>query len=163
MPARHRGTRGREQGHGRNGTDAGGERRTGGVRRDAAEPRARGRRRVRAPRLPGAGRGQPDLRSSPAEKKAAAKAIAEHIEPDTRKAGDWADTETNSAVTEFRDGWHTSGALKKAHEAWADQVRSLMHRLSSEKAALQGTNTLLQNTDLQTGANARSVSVLNEY
>ncbi|WP_330459543.1 hypothetical protein OIB37_23335 [Streptomyces sp. NBC_00820] len=115
------------------------------------------------PAYPGPAGGQPDLRSSPAEKKAAAKAIAEHIEPDTRKAGDWADTETNSAVTEFRDGWHTSGALKKAHEAWADQVRSLMHRLSSEKAALQGTNTLLQNTDLQTGANARSVSVLNEY
>jgi hypothetical protein len=51
--------------------------------------------------------GKKDLASSPAEKNAAAKAIEDHIEPDTRKAGDWADTETNAAVKEFRDGWQT--------------------------------------------------------
>src|SRR5258708_1308560 len=37
--------------------------------------------------------GQKNLASSPTEKKAAAKTIEDHIEPDTRKAGDWADVE----------------------------------------------------------------------
>ncbi|MFI0239812.1 hypothetical protein [Streptomyces sp. NPDC016845] len=40
------------------------------------------------------GGSQKDLASSPAEKKSAARAIEQHIEPDTRKAGDWADTDT---------------------------------------------------------------------
>ncbi|MGW4440642.1 hypothetical protein ACWELO_33785 [Streptomyces sp. NPDC004596] len=107
--------------------------------------------------------GQKDLASSPAEKKAAAKAIEDHIEPGTRKAGDWADTETESAVSGFRDGWHTSGALKKAHGTWGEQVQNLMNMLASDKASLRGANTVLQNTDFQTGANAGSVSVLSGY
>jgi hypothetical protein len=107
--------------------------------------------------------GQKDLASSPAEKKAAAKAIEDHIEPDTRKAGNWADAETNEAVKEFRDGWLTSGALKKAHETWGEQVQNLMNRLASEKAALRSANTVLQGTDIQAGANARSVSVIDRY
>ncbi|WP_367321344.1 hypothetical protein [Streptomyces sp. HUAS ZL42] len=107
--------------------------------------------------------GQKDLASSPAEKKAAARAIEDHIEPDTRKAGDWADTETNAAVKELRDGWHTSGALKKAHETWGEQVQNLMNRLASEKAALRGANTVLQNSDIQTGQSANSVSVIDGY
>ncbi|WP_307662027.1 hypothetical protein [Streptomyces sp. V1I1] len=111
----------------------------------------------------GSAGGQKDLASSPAEKKAAAKAIEDHIEPDTRKAGDWADTETNEAVKKFRDGWLTSGALKKAHETWGEQVQNLMNRLASEKAALRSAGTVLQGTDIKAGASARSVSVIDGY
>ncbi|WP_411148600.1 hypothetical protein [Streptomyces sp. A30] len=106
---------------------------------------------------------QKDLASSPAEKRAAAKAIEDHIEPDTRKAGDWANTETNDAVKEFRDGWLTSGALKKAHETWGEQVQNLMNRLASEKAALRSANNVLQGTDIQAAANARSLSPLDSF
>ena len=107
--------------------------------------------------------GQPDVASSPADKKKAAKAIEEDIEPGTRKAGDFADTETSDAVKAFRDGWLTSGALKKAHETWGEQVKNLMNRLASEKAALRGANSVLQGADLQAGANAQAVSVIDSY
>ncbi|MGX1271768.1 hypothetical protein RKD18_004962 [Streptomyces phaeoluteigriseus] len=114
--------------------------------------------------LPG---GQKDLASSPAQKRAAAKAIEDHIEPDTKKAGDWAETETNAAVKAFApkdgDGWVTSGALKKAHETWDGQVRNLMSRLASEKAALRSTNTVLQNTDLGVGTDVRRISPIEGY
>ncbi|MCK8433733.1 hypothetical protein G3I77_11990 [Streptomyces sp. D2-8] len=113
------------------------------------------------------GGSQPGLASSPAEKKAAAKAIEDHIEPDTKKAGEWADTETNSAVKAFEpkggDGWVTSGALKKAHTTWGEQVRNLMNRLASEKSALRSTNNLLQNTDLGVGSGLRQISPLDGY
>ncbi|MGY0017866.1 hypothetical protein [Streptomyces sp. cg35] len=110
-----------------------------------------------------AGVGQPDLASSPAQKKAAARAIEEHIEPGTRKAGDWADTETGTAVKEFRDGWLTSGALQKAHKTWGEQVYSLLNRLSSEKAALRSANSTLQGTDGAVGARTRSLSAFDEF
>ncbi|MEV5729546.1 MULTISPECIES: hypothetical protein [Streptomyces] len=110
--------------------------------------------------MPGGG---PDVASSPADKKKAAKAIEEDIEPGTRKAGDFADTETGDAVKAFRDGWLTSGALKKAHETWGEQVKNLMNRLASEKAALRSATTVLQGADLQAGANAQSVSVIDGY
>jgi hypothetical protein len=108
------------------------------------------------------GGGRPDLASSPAEKRAAAKALEDSIEPGTRAAGDWADTETEKAVGALQ-GWLTSGALKKAHTTWGEQVTNLMNRLSSEKAALRGTGTLLQGTDLTTGANLRAPSALDGY
>ncbi|MBQ0985448.1 hypothetical protein KBZ10_13175 [Streptomyces sp. F63] len=111
----------------------------------------------------GSAAGGRDLTSSPAAKKAAAKAIENHIEPGTRKAGDWADVDTGKAVKGFRDGWLTSEALKKAHETWGDQVRNLMNRLASEKAALRNANTVLTSTDIETGASTRSVSVLRGY
>ncbi|MFD5267205.1 hypothetical protein [Streptomyces sp. NPDC058335] len=107
------------------------------------------------------------MASSPAEKQAAAKAIEDHIEPDTKKAGDWADTETNAAVRAFApkdgDGWVTSGALKKAHETWDGQVRNLMSRLASEKSALRSTDTVLQNTDLGVGTGVRRISPIEGY
>ncbi|MEV5338521.1 hypothetical protein AB0K93_08535 [Streptomyces sp. NPDC052676] len=85
------------------------------------------------------GGGRRDLASSPAEKKAAARAIEDHIEPDTAKAGRHADADTASAVKAFGakdgDGWDTSTALKKAHETWGDQVKNLMDRLGAEKDA----------------------------
>lgn len=107
--------------------------------------------------------GQRDLASSPGEKKAAARAIEDHIEPETRKAGDWADAETAEAVKEFRDGWLASGALKKAHETWGEQVQNLMNRLASEKQALRSANTVLQGTDIQAGGSLRSTSVIDGY
>jgi hypothetical protein len=115
------------------------------------------------PVSPGLTGGQQKLVSTPAQKQAAANAIEQHIEPDTRKAGDYADAETNAAVKAFRDGWHTSGALKKAHGGWGDQVKNLMNRLASDKAALRNANATLQGTDYQVGANSQSVSVLNGY
>lgn len=111
--------------------------------------------------------GQKDLASSPAEKKAAAQAIEDHIEPDTKKAGDWADVETGAAVTEFGaqggHGWLTSGAVKKAHKTWGDQVQNLMNRLASEKAALRNTNTQLHGSDLGVQSGMRAVSPLDGY
>jgi hypothetical protein len=108
------------------------------------------------------GGGQPDLASSPARKKAAAKALEDSIEPGTRSAGDWADTDTGKAVSAL-DGWLTSTALKKAHTTWGDQVTNLMNRLASDKAALRGAGTLLQSTDLTTGANLRAPSALDGF
>lgn len=78
-----------------------------------------------------------DLASSPGEKRAAARAIEEHIEPGTRAAGRWADDENAAAVREFAakdgDGWVTSAALKKAHGAWADQVKNLIAECSRSR------------------------------
>ncbi|MDX3116934.1 hypothetical protein [Streptomyces scabiei] len=110
---------------------------------------------------------QPDLASSSAEKRAAARAIEDHIEPDTRKAGDWADTDTNVVVKAFAakdgEGWVTAGAVKQAHETWGEQVQTLMNRLSADKAALRGANTTLHGTDIATGTGMNSVSAADRY
>ncbi|MET8244665.1 hypothetical protein ABZV31_09745 [Streptomyces sp. NPDC005202] len=115
----------------------------------------------------GGSSGSKDLVSSPVEKRAAAKAIEEHIEPGTRRAGDWADEETGAAVRAFGakdgDGWLTSAALKKAHCTWADQVKNLMDRLASEKGALRAGNAVLTSTDLATGSALRQASALDRY
>ncbi|MBJ6643489.1 hypothetical protein H4N48_08525 [Streptomyces sp. BSE7-9] len=113
------------------------------------------------------GAGRKDLASSPAQKKAAAKAIQDNLEPDTRKAGDLADDETGAAVKAFAakdgDGWVTSTGLKKAHRTWGEQVQALMNRLGSEKEALRSTNILLQNTDFGVGLGIRKSSSLDGY
>ncbi|MFD5493652.1 hypothetical protein ACFYY3_21610 [Streptomyces sp. NPDC001812] len=113
------------------------------------------------------GSGRKDLASSPAQKKAAAKDIEENLEPDTRKAGDRADEETNAAVKAFAakdgHGWVTSTALKKAHKTWGEQVQNLMSRLSSEKEALRSTNILFQKTDFSVGQGVRQSSNLDAY
>ncbi|MET7569700.1 hypothetical protein ABZT04_14535 [Streptomyces sp. NPDC005492] len=107
------------------------------------------------------------LASSPGEKRAAAKAIEDHIEPGTRTAGRWADEEHGAAVREFGardgDGWLTSAALKKAHAAWADQVGNLMNRLGAEKDALRCGNAVLTSTDLAVGSTLRERSALDTY
>ncbi|MGC9381976.1 hypothetical protein [Streptomyces sp. MH13] len=118
--------------------------------------------------MPGpVGGGRKDLASTPAQKKAAAKAIEDHLEPDTRKAGDRADDDTGAAVKAFApkdgDGWVTSGALKKAHKTWGEQVQNLMNRLGSEKEALRSTNILFQNTDFGVGLGVRKSSNLDGY
>ncbi|MEU0004212.1 hypothetical protein ABZ079_07900 [Streptomyces sp. NPDC006314] len=113
------------------------------------------------------GGGTADLASSPAEKKAAANAIEQHLEPDTRKAGSSAEDGTTAAVKEFDGteaaGWAASGALKKAHETWQDQVAGLLGRLAAEKAALRSTTSLFQSTDLGVGTRVRAVSPLDAY
>ncbi|MFF9280537.1 hypothetical protein [Streptomyces griseosporeus] len=109
----------------------------------------------------------PNLASSPAEKKAAAQAIEDHIEPGTAKAGRWADNDTDAAVKAFGpkggEGWLTSGALKKAHKTWGDQVRNLMNRLGSDKDALRNTNIVLTGTDFGIGSTVRQSLTLDQY
>ncbi|GAA3143597.1 hypothetical protein [Streptomyces echinatus] len=113
------------------------------------------------------GSGKTDLASSPAEKRTAANSIEQNIEPGSRKAGDAAEDQTNAVVKAFdaKDGhgWVTSGAVSKAYKAWGEQVKTLMNRLSSEKAALRGTNTVLSGTDHGVEAGLRSVSALDAY
>lgn len=118
----------------------------------------------------GSGGGQQNLVSTPAEKKAAAKAIEDHIEPDTKKAGHYTDEETAGVVKAFdaKDGhgWLMSSALKKAHKTWGEQVQALMNRLGSEKSALRNTNILLTNTDFDVRSGVQGVrtpSVFDEF
>ncbi|WP_367222935.1 hypothetical protein [Streptomyces sp. 16-176A] len=116
---------------------------------------------------PGAPGGQKDLASSPAEKQAAANAIEQHIEPDTKKSGDHADEQTNAVVKAFDakdgQGWVTSAAVKKAHKKWGEQVQGLMNRLASEKAALRSANTVFQGTDFGVRAQVRASSSLDAF
>lgn len=111
--------------------------------------------------------GRVDLASSPAAKRAAARSLEQHIEPDTAKAGRWADEETTATVKAFgaRDGqgWATAAALRKAHETWTDQLRTLLDRLGSERDALRAGNRVLTSADLATGSALRETSALDRY
>ncbi|MFF8484000.1 hypothetical protein ACGFZG_01625 [Streptomyces antibioticus] len=114
--------------------------------------------------LPPAGK---DFASSPAQKKAAAKAIEERLEPDTSKAGSRAAESTGTAATEFGpgdgEGWLTGQALKTAKGTWNRQLTTLMNRLGAEKAALRATGTLFQGTDTGVGSAVRNSSVLDTF
>ncbi|MFF7976231.1 hypothetical protein [Streptomyces sp. NPDC007905] len=87
------------------------------------------------------GGGQPDLASSPAEKKAAANTLHNEIEPHTTTAGAWADDETSAVVKAFdaKDGhgWVTSSAVSKAHKTWSEQVPQPPQPASSPSPALR--------------------------
>ncbi|MGW1891690.1 hypothetical protein ACWCP6_15760 [Streptomyces sp. NPDC002004] len=106
---------------------------------------------------------EPDLASSPAEMQTAANAIHDRIEG-TRKAGRWADDDTDDAVKAFGpkdgDGWLTAAAIKKAHKTWGDQVQNLLTQLASERAGVCGTNKVLTGTDGETGLKVRASSPL---
>lgn len=108
-----------------------------------------------------------DFASAPAQKKAAAQAIEEHLEPDTSKAGTQAKESTGAASKEFGpsdgEGWLTGQALKTAQETWSQQLTTLMNRLGSEKAALRSTGTLFQSTDLGVASAVRQTSVLDSF
>ncbi|MEH0546234.1 hypothetical protein QA802_25115 [Streptomyces sp. B21-105] len=108
-----------------------------------------------------------DFASTPAQKKAAAKAIEEHLEPDTSKAGAKAAESTGAAATAFGpgdgEGWLTGQALKTAKETWSQQLTTLMNRLGSEKAALRATGLLFQGTDTGVGSGIRNSSVLDSF
>ncbi|WP_426362886.1 hypothetical protein [Streptomyces sp. E-08] len=109
-----------------------------------------------APAAEGGGAGKPDMASSPAAKKAAAKAINDDLEPGITRDGKHAAETTSAAVKAFgaKDGhgWDTSGALKRAHETWEKQVKTLLGRLSSEKQALSATGISMQNNELDIAA-----------
>ncbi|MGW3385952.1 hypothetical protein [Streptomyces cinereoruber] len=99
------------------------------------------------PSGPAAPGGPGDFGSTPAEKKAAANTIENELEPNTKKATDWADEASNAAVKGF-DGWQTAAGLKKVQETWDKQVKVLMGRLASEKSALRGASGLFAQNDL---------------
>ncbi|MGW0602380.1 hypothetical protein [Streptomyces sp. NPDC002640] len=126
-----------------------------------------GMRLNQLPAEPGGAPGGPDLASSPAEKKAAARAIEQHIEPGTRKAGSRADEDTEVAVKAFGakdgDGWVTAKGLRKVATTWDAQVKNLMERLASEKASLRAADNVLTGTDLAVGGSARRMSTLDQF
>lgn len=92
------------------------------------------------------GLGGKDFASTPAQKKAAANTIETELEPNTKKATDWADETSGTAAKEF-DGWDTGAGLKKVVETWDKQVKVLMGRLSTEKGALRGASSLFAGND----------------
>ncbi|AVZ74746.1 hypothetical protein SLUN_23825 [Streptomyces lunaelactis] len=115
----------------------------------------------------GGGSSAPDLASSPAKKQAAVKAINDALEPGVVNDGKHTAESVNAAVKEFgaRDGygWDTSGALKKAHEAWAKQVKTLLDRLATEKSLLSTTTINFQNNDLDIAAQMARHSRIDDY
>ncbi|WP_063837896.1 MULTISPECIES: hypothetical protein [Streptomyces] len=123
---------------------------------------------MRLNQLPdGPGGGGPDLAHSSHEKQAAANTLHRDIEPDTKTAGAWADDETGAVVKAFdaRDGhgWLTSGAVRKAHKIWGEQVQDFLDRLSGDESALRTNNTVLTGADAGVGGASRKVSVFDTY
>jgi hypothetical protein len=92
----------------------------------------------------------PDFSSSATKKKAAVTALEQHIQPDTKSAGEVVDDSTKAAKDGFKN-WATGGALGQAHTGWQASVKALQARLTTEKAALSGANGLFQSNDGRTG------------
>ncbi|MFJ3520391.1 hypothetical protein [Streptomyces sp. NPDC090131] len=103
------------------------------------------------PQGPFAPGGSKDFASTPAEKKAAARAIQNELEPATKTAAEHADDATSSAHMGF-DGWQTAVGLKKVADSWDQQVKTLMGRLSSEKVALGGAESMFARNDIGVGS-----------
>ncbi|WP_329623627.1 hypothetical protein OG357_27095 [Streptomyces sp. NBC_01255] len=105
-----------------------------------------------APEAGGSGAAKPDMASSPAAKKAAAKAIGGDLEPGVTRDGRHTAETTGAAVKEFgpKDGygWDTSSALKRAHETWEKQITMLLGRLASERQALSATGMSFQQNEV---------------
>ncbi|GAA3370672.1 hypothetical protein GCM10020367_18220 [Streptomyces sannanensis] len=116
------------------------------ARAEAAEQQSASMRLNQLPADPSGPTGAGTFGSTPAEKKAAANTIETELEPNTKKATDWADEASNAAIQGF-DGWQTAAGLKKVQETWDQQVKTLMGRLSSEKGALRVTSGLFLNND----------------
>lgn len=102
------------------------------------------------------------LCTSPAQKKTAAGVIEDELEPGLAKAGDDADTKSNTAISEFH-GWDTALGLKHVLTEWQTQVKALAKRMGGEKEALRSTNVLFTGTDLHTGSSFCSVLPLPTY
>ncbi|MEE1798703.1 hypothetical protein PUR57_08455 [Streptomyces sp. JV176] len=119
----------------------------GRLRSDATASQSAGMRLNSAgtgPLLPGT----EDLAATPAQKASAANTIETELEPNTKKAGVWADETSGSAVTGL-EGWETAAGLKKVQETWEKQVKALMGRLSAEKGALRATSGLFVKNDVE--------------
>ncbi|MEV8389576.1 MULTISPECIES: hypothetical protein [unclassified Streptomyces] len=99
------------------------------------------------PPAPLPGGGAPNLASTPAQKRAAANTIETELQPNTKKAGDWADASMTTAISAF-SGWATASGLKTAQTTWESQVKTLVGRLNTEKGALRATVTILTGTDV---------------
>ncbi|MEV7560170.1 hypothetical protein [Streptomyces sp. NPDC089795] len=95
--------------------------------------------------------------STPAEKKAAADTIETELEPNTKKAAEGAKENTSTAARTV-DGWETASGLKKVTETWDQQVKTLMGRLSTEKASLRSASSLFVQNDVRTGDELRALS-----
>ncbi|WP_371654266.1 MULTISPECIES: hypothetical protein [unclassified Streptomyces] len=94
--------------------------------------------------------GDKDLNSSASRKKTAANDIETDFEPNTKKAGAWADEANGTAVKAFA-GWAAAAGLTKAQETWGKSVTALLGRLAGEKSALRGTTGLFLNNDIGVG------------
>ncbi|WP_406149292.1 hypothetical protein [Streptomyces sp. NBC_01012] len=136
------------------------------IKNDVAARRTDPMRLNQLPPAAGTG-GAPDLASSPEKKQAAAKAINDDLEPDVERDGKHATESVKAAVKEFgaRDGygWDASGALKKAHRTWEQQVKALLGRLASEKHALSKTGIDFQNDDIGIGSQLAPPSPIDGY
>ncbi|KUH35239.1 MULTISPECIES: hypothetical protein [Streptomyces] len=109
------------------------------------------------------GTGGGKLVSSPAEKKAAANTIETRLVPDTKKATDFADEATSTAIGSLKD-WQTSTGLKTVQETWDKQVKTLVDRLNREKGALRATVATLGGVDVERRQRIQSVpSSLDAY
>ncbi|MGW4227936.1 hypothetical protein ACWEF9_01385 [Streptomyces sp. NPDC004980] len=64
--------------------------------------------------------GRADLASSPAQKKAAANTIENELEPSTKKATDWADESSATAVKEEIGAGTLTGQCEEFFTTWAD-------------------------------------------
>ncbi|WP_245727586.1 hypothetical protein [Streptomyces vietnamensis] len=104
----------------------------------------------------GAAGGQPNLATAPAKKRAAANTIETELEPNTDKAAKWADAATTAAVGGFA-GWETAAGLKTVEATWDKQVKTLLGRLASEKAALRATAGTFGQQELDTRARIAGV------
>ncbi|MCX5613411.1 MULTISPECIES: hypothetical protein [unclassified Streptomyces] len=102
------------------------------------------------PAADGGGGGGGTFTSTPAQKRSAANTIETELEPNTKKATEYADESTDTAVKGF-DGWDAAAGLKKAADTWDQQVKVLMGRLGSEKGSLRGASGLFVQNDLGTG------------
>ncbi|MET8574775.1 hypothetical protein [Streptomyces sp. NPDC005012] len=115
----------------------------------------------------GGGGAAPDLASSPAQKKAAAKAIDEVLLPGALRDGKHATEATVSAVKEFAakdgDGWETSSALDKVRRTWGRQVKSLLDRLDAESKALRDTTVVFHDTELDIAGQMSRPSAIDQY
>lgn len=105
----------------------------------------------------------PDFTHSANDNVSAADGLANGIEPDTAKAGGWADEATAALVTAFgaKDGhgWLTSSAASKAHSTWGEQVQGLVSRLTLDESALRTALTFFEGTDIDVGNGMRTSSI----
>ncbi|MEU3449684.1 hypothetical protein AB0H29_21080 [Streptomyces thermolilacinus] len=118
------------------------------LKQAAAERRTSMRLNQLAPA--GGGGDAPDLKTAPARKRTFANTIEEDLEKPTSDAGNTVDAAMNAAARSLA-GWDTALGLKKSHEKWENQVRSLVGRLVSNKTQLRGAATRLISTDVEVG------------